>query len=201
MRKAQTLGVALFAAVAVAAVLTASASAAEWLKNGTPLTGMQSATTDGTYLVIHKGGGWGNVKLECNIALTGLVEPRGLGLLTSQESLNGSEKSSVKCKTLEGACTEASLDFANKLLELEFTQLSSILWLRTLTHARWKDLCLIGSLECEFTILRMRFEGNGTNGAKFAFKGVESGESTCSDGGTEVAESIGTAQVLGFTVS
>lgn len=145
----------------------------------------------------------GNLKLECNVLLIGTVAPRGLGTLTLEESLGGSEKDLVKCKTLEGvACSEAVFHFLGTLLELEFPA-SEPGWLKVSRREvrSWKDLCLFSSIECESAFLRIKFEGNGPNGAKFAFKAAESGEESCSDGGTQVVESVGTAEVLGFTAS
>jgi hypothetical protein len=62
-------------------------------------------------------------------------------------------------------------------------------------------LCSFGvQIECKGSV-ESKFEGNGANGAKFSFKGSESGKLSCSDGGEGTIESNGPSETLGATVS
>jgi hypothetical protein len=199
MRKTKILG-AFIAVLAFSALAVASASATLWLVGGESLSKATSKPSHGKIFLIHKGGSLGNAKVECDGLFIGTVGPGAEDKITLAESLTGEQDLIGGCKRIEGFCFGAVIHPTGLPWTTKLELVGTATWDNTLASG-YNVLCSFGvQVECKGNVKSL-FEGNGTNGAKFSFKGAESGEQSCNDGGTGTVESNGAGELLGATVS
>jgi hypothetical protein len=201
MRKIQILG-AFVAVLAFSALVVSSTSATLWLVGGESLTKAASKPSHGIIIFVHQGGSLGTAKIRCTVLLVGTVGPGAEDKITLVESLTGEKDLLGNCTTLSGFCLGAVIHPVGLPWKTRLELVGTQTWDVTFA-AGFNVLCSFGvQVECKGNVESL-FEGNGTNGAKFSFKGPEGFEQLCSDGGLGIIESedLAPGETLGATVS
>lgn len=202
MKKIQMLGMAGVVVVAASACVAPVASATLWLKEMKSLVMAEAATTDAEFILGHKGGLIGNVKVKCDGTLKVEVGPGAEDKVLLLENLAKTEQDSIGCNLTEnsfGTCevgTKVTVS-STKLPWLASLELvSNVTWLHFPTVTAYSVACGGLSFECR-GLVRARFSENKVNGSLFLLLGNE--EVTCSDGGKGTIS--GHLETLGFSVS
>jgi hypothetical protein len=209
MKKSKTMLLVLFVICGICASIVSNASAEEWLFEGKSISTEKPGLLDWKMLALHEGGLLGDDMIECTYQLHGDFGP-GKKHITSQLLGLKGESNTIKCEFTEGACGAGSAASVTALhlgwsSELLLPGTPSGTWAlisegtgKASPGFETECTSLKLAVKCEGTF-RAKFIENGANGAIFEFKGTESFERSCSDGGKLILE--GKGEALDFTMS
>jgi hypothetical protein len=199
MKKIQITGIAILVMLAFSSVIVSSASAAEWEVEGKGVVQVVNVNSHGAIILVHEGGTFGDVEVECTGLLDGTVGPNGTGLIRLVLSLSGSstENDLIKCTNIKAPCENTptvhveNLPWLTKLLTVGTTIFTDfeedespfnkgIPALDVLCRVLLQEVFLL----C-LGLVRATFIGNLANGALLRWEKGNTLFAQCSDGGKE----------------